>query len=135
MPKQVNPGLSDEQKHVLFNKGTEVPGTGKYLNADENGMYCCANCGNELFSSNTKYESTTPGLIGWPSFYEAAGKNAVKLQPDDSMGMRRTEVVCANCGGHLGHLFDDASAPNNKHYCINSMSLVFKLKQNDKTEE
>jgi len=117
--------LSPEQYHVLREKGTETPGTGKYLNHDENGMYTCAACGAELFSSDTKYESTVPGLIGWPSFAEASSKDAVELRPDDSMGMHRIEVVCKNCGGHLGHLFDDPSSPNGKHYCINSASLNF----------
>ncbi len=89
-------------------------------------MYVCPVCGSELFSSDDKYESTTPGLIGWPSFSEAASNDALKLVPDDSMGMSRTEVLCATCGSHLGHLFDDASSPNGKHFCINSASLEFK---------
>jgi peptide-methionine (R)-S-oxide reductase len=83
-------------------------------------------CGAELFGSDTKYESTIPGLIGWPSFYDAVRADAIKLQDDNSLGMHRIEVTCANCGSHLGHLFDDSSAPNGKHYCINSVSLDFK---------
>lgn len=122
---QQNPKLTDLQKDVLFNGATEAPGTGAYLNHDKNGMYTCANCGHDLFSSATKYESTLPGLIGWPSFAEAASNTALKLQDDDSLGMHRTEVLCANCGGHLGHLFDDPSSPNGLHYCINSASLDF----------
>ena len=118
--------LTPEQYHVLREKGTEIPGTGKYLNHDENGDYTCAACGTVLFKSDTKYESTMPGLIGWPSFSEAADSGAVKLADDDSLGMQRVEVTCATCGGHLGHLFDDPSSPNGKHYCINSAALDFK---------
>ncbi|HET6924954.1 MAG TPA: peptide-methionine (R)-S-oxide reductase MsrB [Candidatus Saccharimonadales bacterium] len=122
--------LTPEQYHVLREKGTEVPGTGSLLYNDADGMYVCAGCGQPLFSSSNKYDSTTPGLIGWPSFSEAADRDAVTLRPDNSMGMHRTEVVCSNCGGHLGHLFDDDSSPNGQHYCINSVALDFK-KQND----
>ncbi|MGH7241508.1 MAG: peptide-methionine (R)-S-oxide reductase, partial [Candidatus Saccharimonadales bacterium] len=82
-------------------------------------------CGQALFKSDTKYESSMPGLIGWPAFSEAADAGAVKLQDDGSMGMQRTEVVCSNCGGHLGHLFPDDSSPNGQHYCINSAALEF----------
>ena len=78
-----------------------------------------------LFNSSSKYESKTPGLIGWPSFQEVIDSGAVKLQSDDSLGMKRTEVVCAKCGGHLGHLFDDELSPNGKHYCINYVCLEF----------
>lgn len=126
--KQINPDLTDEQKHVLFEAGTEVPGTGKFLNYDKNGMYTCANCGRELFKSDSKYESTMPGLIGWPSFSEAASNEALTLRDDNSLGMHRTEVICSNCGGHLGHLFPDESSPNGQHFCINSASLDFKEK-------
>jgi len=121
--------LTPEQYHVLREKGTEIPGTGKYLNHNEAGEYTCAACGKVLFSSDTKYESTVPGLIGWPSFSEAADNKAVKLQDDNSLGMQRTEVVCGNCGSHLGHLFPDDSSPNGKHYCINSISLQFAPKK------
>lgn len=110
---------------MLFDKATETPGTGEYLNHDAMGMYTCANCGADLFSSNTKYESTIPGLIGWPSFSDAANNKALKLQEDNDLSMKRIEATCANCGGHLGHLFDDSSSPNGKHYCINSASLGF----------
>lgn len=123
--------LTPEQYAVLRQKGTEAPGTGKYLNHDENGVYTCAACGAELFKSGTKYESTVPGLIGWPSFADPANNNAVVLSDDNSLGMNRVEVTCKNCGGHLGHLFPDDSSPNGKHYCINSVSLDFKPK--DKT--
>ena len=117
--------LTPEQFHVLREKGTEAPGTGKLLYNDENGMYVCPVCGSNLFASKAKYESTMPGLIGWPSFSEAVNSDAVELQPDNSLGMPRTEVICKTCGSHLGHLFDDPSSPNGKHYCINSASLAF----------
>ena len=121
--------LTPEQYAVLREKGTEIPGTGKYLNNDENGDYSCAACGQVVFRSDTKYESTIPGLIGWPSFSEAADNKAVVLQDDDSMFIKRTEVTCSNCGSHLGHLFPDESSPNGKHFCINSTSLDFKPKE------
>jgi peptide-methionine (R)-S-oxide reductase len=120
--------LTPEQYHALREKGTEVPGSGELLHNDKTGDYTCAACGHVVFKSDTKYDSTTPGLIGWPSFAEAAGNDAVELKTDSSLGMERTEVVCKNCGGHLGHLFDDPSSPNGKHYCINSCSLDFKEK-------
>ena len=125
--KQMNPDLSDEQKKVLFEKGTEAPGSGKFLNHDENGDYTCANCCAKLFRSDAKYESTQPGLIGWPSFDQAID-GAIKEQPDNSLGMQRTEIVCATCGGHLGHVFAADDAPSGTHYCVNSASLDF-LKQ------
>jgi len=117
--------LTPEQYRVLREKGTEAPGTGEYLYNDDQGMYRCAACGAELFKSDTKYESTIPGLIGWPSFSDATSNDAIVLSDDDSMGMRRTEVTCANCGSHLGHLFPDDSSPNGKHFCINSVALDF----------
>ncbi|HVS58411.1 MAG TPA: peptide-methionine (R)-S-oxide reductase MsrB [Candidatus Saccharimonadales bacterium] len=118
--------LTPEQYHVLREKGTEVPGTGKLLYNQEQGMYVCAACGSPLFSSETKYDSTTPGLIGWPSFSEAASKDAVELVDDNRYGMYRTEVVCKTCGGHLGHLFADDSSPSGQHYCVSSVALEFK---------
>lgn len=122
--------LSDEQYHVLREKGTEVPGSGKYvLPPNEDGVYTCVACGNELFRAEHQYESTMPGLIGWPSFSELAKNDAVELREDNSMFMHRTEVVCAKCGGHLGHLFPDDSSPNGQHYCINSVCLDFKAKK------
>lgn len=117
--------LTPEQYKILREKGTEAPGAGEYVNFYDDGMYHCAACGQTLFSSTTKYQSTTPGLIGWPAFSEAFENNAVELQEDTSLGMVRTEVVCARCGGHLGHLFKDDSSPNGQHYCINSLSLKF----------
>ncbi|MCA9324684.1 peptide-methionine (R)-S-oxide reductase MsrB [Candidatus Saccharibacteria bacterium] len=124
--------LTPEQYRVLREGGTETPGTGKYVDFAEDGMYHCAACGRALFKSDTKYESTIPGLIGWPAFSEAAANDAVELKSDDSLGMARTEVVCKKCGSHLGHLFDDPSSPNGKHYCINSVCLDFAPKDNKK---
>ncbi len=125
--------LSDEQYRILRQKGTEHPGSGRLLHNHKTGEYNCSACGNLVFTSDTKYDSTTPGLIGWPSFTEAAGNGAVELKDDSSLGMHRTEVVCSNCGSHLGHLFEDESSPNGKHYCINSASLDFEPKIAKKT--
>jgi peptide-methionine (R)-S-oxide reductase len=121
--------LTPDQYHVLREKGTETPGSGALLYNDAAGDYVCAACGNVVFNSETKYESTMPGLIGWPSFAEATSSDAIVLSPDDSLGMSRTEVKCAKCDSHLGHLFDDSSSPNGKHYCINSVALNFKKKE------
>ena len=118
--------LTPEQYYALRQKGTEAPFSGKLLQNKQAGTYVCPVCGAELFSSEAKYDSTTPGLIGWPSFYDVASSSAIKLVDDNSLGMHRTEVECANCGSHLGHLFDDASSPSGQHYCINSSSLDFK---------
>jgi peptide-methionine (R)-S-oxide reductase len=120
--------LTPNQYKVLREKGTEVPYSGKYLKHDKKGIYTCVGCGTELFKSDDKYDSTTPGLLGWPSFASAKDNKSVKLLPDTSFGMKRTEVICAKCGGHLGHIFDDNSVPTGKHYCINSCSLDFSSK-------
>jgi len=113
--------LTPEQYEVLRGKGTEAPFTGKLLYNDTAGSYTCAACGNVLFDSNTKFEAD----CGWPSFYDAK-KGSVVLTPDNSHGMRRIEVTCANCGGHLGHLFDDApDQPTGQRFCINSAALDF----------
>lgn len=122
----INPDLTDEQKAVLFGKGTEPPFSGKWLYNNDSGMYVCGACGTELFTSANKYESRTPGLLGWPSFSDVASSDAVELVEDTSYGMHRTEVICKKCGGHLGHVFDDDSSPTGQHFCINSCSLDFK---------
>jgi peptide-methionine (R)-S-oxide reductase len=124
--QEVQTRLTPEQYHVLREHGTEAPGTGELLYNEAKGEYLCPVCHSRLFTSDAKYESTMPGLIGWPSFSEAANNEALRLVPDDSASMHRTEVLCATCGSHLGHLFDDPSSPNGQHYCINSAALEFK---------
>ncbi len=115
--------LTPEQYHVLREKGTEAPFTGKLLNEKGSGDFVCAACGQVVFKSDTKFDSGS----GWPSFYDPANTKAVKLIEDNSHGMHRTEVVCANCGGHLGHMFEDApDQPTGQRFCINSCSLDFK---------
>lgn len=120
--------LTDEQKAVLFDKATELPFTGALLHNKENGMYSCASCGTELFASDTKFDSAS----GWPSFDKAL-PGAVKEITDNTHGMSRTEAVCAKCGGHLGHIFEDGpSDTTGMRYCINSLSLDFIKKDSDK---
>jgi peptide-methionine (R)-S-oxide reductase len=121
--------LTPEQFHVLREKGTEPPFSGKLLENKTTGEYKCTACGSVIFRSDAKYDSNTPGLAGWPSFSEVAASDAVDLVDDNSWGMHRVEVVCKTCGGHLGHMFDDADSPSGKHYCINSCALDFKEKQ------
>ncbi len=111
--------LTDEQYEVLRRHGTERPFTGKYVAVKDDGMYHCAGCGAPLFSSDTKFESGT----GWPSFYEPAVAQNVEVREDRKFGMRRTEVLCRRCGGHLGHVFDDGPRPTGLRYCINSCAL------------
>jgi peptide-methionine (R)-S-oxide reductase len=121
--------LTPEQYRILREKGTETPFTGKLLHNDKTGDYTCGACGATLFKSDAKYDSTTSGLDGWPSFADVASSDAVELADDNSLGMHRTEVICRTCGSHLGHLFDDDSSPTGQHYCINSAALDFKKKQ------
>jgi peptide-methionine (R)-S-oxide reductase len=118
--------LTPEQYRILREKGTEAPFSGELTDNTEPGVYKCAACGATLFTSEAKHESKTPGLQGWPSFAEVAEAGAVELKDDDDIGMHRVEVTCANCGGHLGHLFEGAGdTPTGKHYCINSTCLAF----------
>lgn len=111
--------LDPDQYRVLRQKGTEAPFSGEYDHVFEPGSYHCAGCGAELFSSDAKYDSG----CGWPAFFAPASEEAIIEESDSSHGMRRTEVLCADCGGHLGHLFPDGPAPTGIRYCINSAAL------------
>ena len=118
--------LTPEQYHILREKGTETPFTGKLLHNDKTGNYMCAACGQVVFTSDTKFDSGS----GWPSFYDVANTKAVKLNEDSSHGMHRVEVICANCGGHLGQVFNDAvDQPTGMRFCINSAALDFEEKK------
>src|SRR3989338_6753753 len=117
--------LTPEQYHILREKGTEPAFTGEYWDNKKKGMYKCAGCGAELFSSETKFDSGT----GWPSFSDPKNTENIELKDDSSHGMRIIEVTCKKCGCHLGHVFDDGSTKTGKRYCINSCSLEFEEKQ------
>ncbi len=114
--------LTPDEFHVLREKGTERPFTGKYVDRKKKGIYVCAGCGNELFSSDTKFDSGT----GWPSFWTPISEDSLEMKPDNSLGIRRTEVLCSQCGGHLGHVFNDGPKPTGQRFCVNSAALHFK---------
>ena len=117
--------LTPDQYRVLRKAGTEPPFTWQYVHVKDNGVYCCAGCGAELFRSDTKYDSGT----GWPSFWEPISPDALEFRRDWSMLMPRTEVRCAACGGHLGHVFDDGPQPTGQRYCMNSCALHLDKRQ------
>ena len=120
--KELREKLTPQQYHILREAGTEAPFSGEYVQTKEKGMYNCAACGSELFASNAKFDSGT----GWPSFDQAI-PGSIELRHDDNYGMDRTEVVCANCGSHLGHVFDDGpTATTGQRFCINSACLLLK---------
>ncbi|MFB6302490.1 MAG: peptide-methionine (R)-S-oxide reductase MsrB [Haloferacaceae archaeon] len=117
--------LSDEEYRILREAGTEPRGSSDLLHVDDDGVFRCAGCGQVLFTSDEKFGSGT----GWPSFYDPADTDAVETRPDHSHGMTRTEVVCSECGGHLGHVFDDGPEPTGKRYCINGAALDFETEE------
>jgi methionine-R-sulfoxide reductase len=117
--------LTEEQYQILRQKGTERPFTGKYYKTNDKGVYSCAACGNELFTSDMKFDSD----CGWPSFDKEIAGDKINTTVDTSHGMIRTEITCAKCGGHLGHLFDDGPTLTGKRYCVNSASLNFVQQQ------
>ena len=122
IPEEVKEKLSPEQYDVCVNKGTEPPFSGKYVDCKDDGTYTCVCCGEELFKSDTKFDSGS----GWPSFWQALSDEKIEYVSDTSYGMVRTEVNCKKCGSHLGHVFDDGPNPTNLRYCINSLSLDLK---------
>jgi peptide-methionine (R)-S-oxide reductase len=119
--------LSDEEFYVTRQKGTERPFSGKYYYLDEEGIYKCICCGNPLFRSDTKFDAG----CGWPSYYEPISKESVVYETDTTHGMKRTEVKCARCDAHLGHVFEDGPEPTGLRYCINSVSIDFENKNSE----
>lgn len=126
-PDALRSRLTAEQFRITRQKGTELPFTGRYVHHEERGVYACVVCGQELFSSDTKYDSGS----GWPSFWLPLAGDRVRSHRDTSHGMVRTEVTCANCGAHLGHVFDDGPDPSGLRYCVNSASLAFAARRDD----
>jgi len=130
--KEFKKRLSEAQYRVLREGATEAPGSGKYNKFDKPGVYRCAACGKPLFKSDKKFDSTAPGLAGWPAFSNAID-NAIELKDDNTAGMHRTEIICSNCGSHLGHLFeDDAASKSGKHYCVNCVAMDFEADKKSK---
>ncbi len=122
--------LTDHQFYIMIEKGTERPFTGEYWNVFEDGVYRCAACGNELFSSDTKFDAH----CGWPSFYESLDSTKIKTAVDYKLGYKRTEIMCAKCGAHLGHVFSDGPNPTGLRYCVNSASIKLDSTSTDSIE-
>lgn len=124
MVKQINPNLTQEQKQVLLEQGTEAPFSGEFYLKKDTGTFHCANCDNPIFRTDEQYDSS----CGWPSFTQPITKEAVRYVEDNTYGMSRTEVLCGKCGAHLGHVFPDGPGPGLQRYCINSVALEMKKK-------